>query len=114
MAEENYQEEYRRKLEEVARFPDMNPGPVLRLDFDGCVLLSNAAAQNLFGLDLQGKNWKTICPNIDAQKWNAIIASQALYPVEANIGEKFFLFNHRTDFVSKLVFVFGSDITDLR
>jgi len=114
MGAENYQEEYRKKLEEVARFPDMNPGPVLRLDFDGCVLLSNAAAQNLFGLDLHGKNWKIICPNIDTQTWISIISSQALFPVGANIGAKFFLFNHRTDFISKLVFVFGSDITELR
>src|SRR6185369_9334053 len=111
MAEENYQEEYRRKLEEVARFPDMNPGPVLRLDFDGCVLLSNAAAQNLFGQDLQGKNWKTICPNITAQNWAGILSSQEVFPVEATIGDKCFVFNHRTDIATKLVFVFGSDIT---
>jgi signal transduction histidine kinase len=114
MAEENYQEEYRRKLEEVARFPDMNPGPVLRLDFDGCVLLSNAAAQNLFGQDLQGKNWKNICPNIALQTWTAILSSLVIFPVEASVGDRRFVFNHRTDAVSKLVFVFGSDVTELR
>jgi signal transduction histidine kinase len=114
MTADNYQEEYRKKLEEVARFPDMNPGPVLRLDFDGCVLLSNAAAQNLFGQDLHGKNWKTICPNITTATWSAILTSSIVFPVEANIGERCFLFNHRTDAVSKLVFVFGSDITELR
>ena len=107
----DFQEEYRKKLEEVARFPDMNPGPVLRLDFDGCVLLSNAAAQNLFGQDLLGKNWKIFCKTITNEKWNNILDSNVVVPVEAAIGEKCFLFNHRTDPASKLVFVFGSDIT---
>src|SRR5688500_14667962 len=111
MSTSNYEEEYKRKLEEVARFPDMNPGPVLRLDFTGCVLLSNAAAQNLFGQDLLGKNWKTICAGVTEKVWEEIISIKSVYPVEATIGEKCFLFNHRCDLIAKLVFVFGSDIT---
>jgi signal transduction histidine kinase len=111
MIDKNYEEEYRKKLEEVARFPDMNPGPVLRLDFNGCILLSNAAAQNLFGQDLHGKNWKSICKSITDADWKKIIITSEVYPVEATVGEKCFVFNHRTDLNSQLVFVFGSDIT---
>lgn len=114
MPNDNYEEEYKRKLEEVARFPDMNPGPVLRLDHMGVVLLSNAAAQNLFGQDLLGKNWKTICSGITEKILEAIISYQFVYPVEAIIGGKCFLFNHRCDFNANLVFVFGSDITALK
>src|SRR5438477_49517 len=89
----------------------MNPGPVLRMNFEGEVLLSNAAAQKLFGQDLHGKNWKAICPNVTVAVWNKILSSEEVFPVEAHIGEKFFMFNHRTDLQSKLVFVFGTDIT---
>src|SRR6185295_20327305 len=104
MTDKNYEEEYRKKLEEVARFPDMNPGPVLRLDFEGRVLLSNAAAQNLFGQDLHGRNWKNVCREITAETWANITSTDKIIPVEASIGEKCFLFNHHTDFASKLVF----------
>jgi len=104
-------EDYRKKLEEVARFPDMNPGPVLRLDFKGCVLLSNTAAQNLFGQDLHGKNWKTICSNVTKDLWKQILLSKEVFPVESSVGEKCFIFTHRTDLKTNLVFVFGSDIT---
>ena len=38
-----------RSLSELARFPDMNPGPVLRLDREGYVLLANPAARRVFG-----------------------------------------------------------------
>ncbi|MBK5286680.1 MAG: hypothetical protein JJE25_14915, partial [Bacteroidia bacterium] len=95
-------------------FPDMNPGPVLRMDFKGYVLLSNAAAQNLFGQDLHGKNWKTICTSVTEKIWETIILNQDIIPVEATIGGQYFLFNHRCDFEAKLVFVYGSDITTLK
>jgi len=105
------EEDIRRELAEIARFPDMNPGPVLRMDFEGTVLLSNAAAQKLFGQDLHGKNWKKICPDISEHKWKEILSTEEVVAVEENIGEKCFVFNHRTDVKTHLVFVFGSDIT---
>ncbi|MGI9622013.1 MAG: hypothetical protein ACR2PK_04180, partial [Acidimicrobiales bacterium] len=39
-------------LEQLARFPEMNPGPVLRLDRQGTVLLANRAARDLFCQDV--------------------------------------------------------------
>jgi hypothetical protein len=104
-------EEQKATITEIARFPDMNPGPVLRMDFNGMILLSNAAAENVFGEDLAGKNWKSVCPQLDGKMWNAILNTTGVIPVEANIGDKCFVFNHRTDPKTSLVFVFGSDIT---
>ena len=111
MVTKDYEEEYRKRLEAVARFPDMNPGPVLRLNFDGCVRLSNVAAQQLFGQDLHGKNWKSFCSEITEEIWQKIIVTPGIFPVESAIGDKCFVFNHRVDLNSQLVFVFGSDIT---
>ena len=104
-------EDYKRELAELARFPDMNPGPVLRVNFEGKVLLSNMAAQKLFGLDLHGKNWKKICPGITSEIWSNVINAKEVFPFEAAIDDKTFVFNHRTDSRSKFVFVFGTDIT---
>src|SRR5207247_5561488 len=36
------------ELAQQARFPDMNPGPVLRLDLDANVPLANRAARTVF------------------------------------------------------------------
>jgi len=103
--------EQARTISEIARFPDMNPGPVLRLDLEGTIILSNAAASDIFGSDLSGKCWKDVCPGIDDGKWEEIKGSNALIPVEALVGETTFLFNHRRDLKTDLVFVFGTDIT---
>src|ERR1041384_1820710 len=89
----------------------MNPGPVVRMNYDGNILLSNIAAQNVFGGELAGKNWKNICPNISEKFWNEVLSTEKIYPLEAHIGDKYFIFNHRSDMQSQLVFVFGTDIS---
>lgn len=53
------------QLAEVARFPDMNPGPVLRLDLDATVLLANAAARDILGADVVGQCWRDLCPGLE-------------------------------------------------
>ena len=37
-----------KEIEALARFPEMNPGPVIRLNRDGEVLLANSAARKIF------------------------------------------------------------------
>jgi PAS domain-containing protein len=98
-------------LAEIARFPEMNPGPVLRLNEDGVVLLANAAAENAFGERLLGSMWLELCPGVDAEQWRRILAASDIVPVEARLGNRDFVFNHRRDAQSHLVFVFGSDLT---
>jgi signal transduction histidine kinase len=104
-------EEQKAIVAEVARFPDMNPGPVIRMDFDSIILLSNAAASAVFGEDMLHKKWKEICPPMTENIWQQILASHEVFPVEARIGNSDFVFNHRTDPRTNLVFVFGTDIT---
>lgn len=99
------------ELREVARFPDMNPGPVLRMDLDSKVLLSNVAAQRSFGADVLGRQWLDVCPGIDPDVWHAILATTDVVELEANVGGRIYLFAHRHDPHSRLVFVFGSDVT---
>jgi signal transduction histidine kinase len=98
-------------IAEIARFPDMNPGPVLRMDLSGCVLLSNAAATNVFGADLNGKKWLDICPGMDHKAWHTIVHATEVVPFEVRIRDREFVFNHRRDFQTDLVFTFGADVT---
>ena len=104
-------EEQKAVIEEIARFPDMNPGPVLRTNFNGNILLSNAAAKELFGEDLKGKCWRDICPHVSAEIWDKILSSETVVAVEAQAGDKYLMFKHRADIRNNFVFIFGMDIT---
>lgn len=102
-----------RLLEEIARFPDLNPAPVLRFDFNGFIVLANSTAHDVFGIDLEGKCWKDICPGLKEDKvWRSIQeATSQPYCIEVHIGEKDFMFAHRCDLENSLLFAFGADIT---
>ncbi len=105
------QKEAEREVREIARFPDMNPGPVLRMNLIGTVLLNNAAAQKLFGHDIKGKSWLNVWPALQGEKWSQILSSENVIPVEVRLNGCDYVFNHRRDFHTDLVFVFGTDIT---
>jgi len=104
-------EEQANLLKDMARFPEMNPGPVLRMDQASKILLSNSVAVALFGTTLLNKEWKDVCPGLTDEVWNQILAADAVIPLEAYVGKKCFVFNHRRDKATKLVFVYGTDIT---
>lgn len=98
-------------LKEVARFPEMNPGPVLRMDGDGQVLLANAAARDVFGTELIGRSWQALCPGLDEPTWARVLGTDQVVPLEAHIGDQVLVFAHRYDAATGLVFVFGADVT---
>jgi len=99
------------ELSEVARFPEMNPGPVLRLDLAGCVLMANSAATGLFGQELVGRSWREICSRIDDELWQQILVATQPVNLEARMEQRDWVFAHRRDPEGHLVFVFGADIT---
>ena len=102
-----------RLLAELARFPEMNPGPVLRLDRQGVVLLANPAARTVFaGEDPAGRSWLEICPGVDQAFWAGVCSATRAVPLEARIGDRHFIFHHAPGPEGLLVFVYGSDITD--
>jgi PAS domain S-box-containing protein len=99
-------------LAEIARFPEMNPGPVLRLDeANATVLMANAAARNVFGEELVGRSWRALCKAVDDATWRGVLEATGPVPVEARIGGREYVFAHRHDARSRLVFVFGADVT---
>ncbi|MCG6955031.1 MAG: PAS domain-containing protein [Gemmatimonadetes bacterium] len=100
------------ELVEMARFPEMNPGPVCRLDLDGCVVLANKAARRFFDCDsLKGRSWLDLCPGVDETLWQKMVGSEEGLVLEAKVGSRQMVFTH-TPRVGDSIFVFGSDITD--
>jgi PAS domain-containing protein len=62
-----------RELADLAQFPEMNPGAVIRLDRTGTVLLANRAARGLFKTEnIVGRKWMTMCPDFTEELWNEI------------------------------------------
>ena len=98
-------------LAEVARFPEMNPGPVLRMDIAGKVLMANAAARKVFGEALVGRSWLELCPRIGPEDWAGAVASPEVVFLEARVEERHYVFAHRYDPRTQLMFVFGADVT---
>ncbi len=99
-------------IAEVARFPQMNPGPVLRVDLEGTVRMANPAAHAVCGDDLEGERWPDMCPGIDEPTWRSIVDATEPVALERCIGGRDYVFTHRRDIESQLVFVFGADISE--
>ena len=103
------------QIAEMARFPEMNPGPVFRVDRAATVLLANAAARTLFdGESLIGQCWMDLCRELDADAWSRILETDDVTVIEARLKGRTFLFSHRRDPLGTLVFVYGNDVTALR
>ena len=103
------------ELEELARFPEMNPGPVLRLDTTGTIILANTGAKKIFNLpNLIGVKWQDICPGMDAEHWKEVTSCSRDMGFEADVNERCYLFTHVCPANSENYFVFGSDVTEIK
>ncbi len=104
--------EQQKSLANMARFPDMNPGPVLRIKEDGEIILSNKAAKGVFGEDLKGQNWLDICKGMTPSLWKKVNEVDEITYLEVKIAGHIYMFTHTKDFQSQFVFVFGADVTE--
>jgi len=101
------------ELAEMARFPEMNPGPVCRLDRESRVVLANRAARDLFLRDdLDGASWVSVCPGMTPSLWERILTSSARTMHEARLGNRDLLFTHTPGAEDGHIFVYGADLTD--
>lgn len=96
-------------LTQLARFFEMDPGPVLRTDLDGTIILANAAAREVFGPSLVGRDWRDVCPGLTPSTWYQIRESCDTVVVDVQMDAAQFVFAHRCD--ADVVFVFGADVT---
>ena len=72
----------------MAQFPEMNPGPVCRLDTGGRIVLANRATRALLGRDVvKGECWLDLCPGVDRVFFDKVLASDSTQAIEARIGD---------------------------
>ena len=96
---------------QFARIPDINPGPVLRVDGNGTIRLANVAARKVFGDDIVGCSWPDRLSGLERSDWDGVLNAASPVRIECEIDDKYYVFAHCRDFESDLVFVFGADIT---
>jgi len=100
-----------RALAELAQFPDMNPGPVCRLDRNGMVLLANPAARAVFGSDPAGRSWLELVPDVQRDFWDDLIETGDRAALEATISGRQYVLTHAPGPERVFVFVYGTDVT---
>jgi signal transduction histidine kinase len=108
-------QQQKQELEELARFPEMNPGPVCRLDRGGNIVLANAAARRLFDDEaLVGQCWLDVCPKMTAGRWEGILASERHVSHEVEVRDRYVMLTHTPGADEQELFVYGTDLTEQR
>lgn len=102
------------RLASYSRMPENNPAPVLKLNKDLVVALANGSALKYFGDDALGKKWARLNPGINEGRLQSMIGKDDLWSEEVPIKGRVLLINHRSVLAAEEIFVYCSDVTDLR
>jgi len=98
------------EIKSLARFPEENPNPVMRLSQDGVVLDANKASERLlqdWGCKAGGK-----APKYWRDLVNELYTSQSSRSVDVELGDRTFLFTLVPVKDTGYVNIYGRDITD--
>jgi PAS domain S-box-containing protein len=101
-------------LAELAAFAEMHPGPVLQLDLQAEVMAANAAAREIFGGEVIGRNWSEICPVSSPEKWRQVLSCSDPVTLDLPYGGGEYSVTYRHNPQTQVVFVFGVDVTAQR
>jgi PAS domain S-box-containing protein len=96
---------------EMALFPEMNPGPVIRLDPDGTVRRNNGAAGAIFGDEIIGRCFWDLCPDFSEEARQRAIAGGDPIQEDVLVHDTHLRFTVTHSPESDQIFVFGTDIT---
>ncbi len=103
----------RAELAERAQFPEMNPGPVCRLDTEGKILRANRATREILGLEsVRGECWLELVPEIDYPFFERVLQGRRAMALEARLAGRDYVFTHVRAPSGREVFVYGADVTD--
>jgi two-component system CheB/CheR fusion protein len=100
-----------RQLEELARFPQENPNPVMRAKKDGSILYANAACSQLEGRKYQAGE---TLPRQYREAIAAVLEADSPQTIEAKGKEREFTLNFVPVTKGAYVNIYGSDITSLK
>ncbi len=103
------------ELTDMGAFPEMNPGPVLRVDRAATVVLANAAARRLFEVrPLEGRAWLEICPGMTDELWDDVLEGSDSVALESQVSDQTFVFTHTHAPDGQYIFVYGTDLSGER
>ena len=98
------------EIKKLAKFPDENPYPVIRLDEKGIILYANRASQALL------EDWKTAtgqaAPSFWRKKVTELLSNQSNQVLELSIGAQILSFEAIPIIEENYVNLYGRDITD--
>jgi len=101
------------KLTEPSSFFIHNPSPALQIDFNWKVIQMNNAAEKIFGGNATKKDVRQMIPEFSKLEIEKISMSKPIY-VDAPISEKYFSFTIKKAPDVNCVYIYGSDITELK
>ena len=107
--------EAQKEMVSMARFADLNPAPVFRIDGNGFFLLTNVATRELFDTEnLVGQILSDVCPELDQEIIDSVLSQEKELHVERNIRgrELLFAFYHSPE--DDEINVYGADISVLK
>ncbi len=97
----------------MAAFPEMNPGPLCRMDRNGVIVLANPAARDIFRDEkLVGRPWVEVCPGMTAATWERALHGSEGVRHETEVNGVWLLFIHRRAANDEFVLAYGTDITE--
>jgi PAS domain S-box-containing protein len=98
------------KIKDLAKFPDENPSPVMRIAKDGTLLYANAACQPLF------KHWQCEkephLPSDIIDKLNAVLLTGQKVELEIECKERVFTLILSPAATSEYINIYGREITE--
>ncbi|WP_168203446.1 ATP-binding protein [Oceanispirochaeta crateris] len=102
---------------QMALFPEFNPGPVVQLDFEGKISLSNYVFTQILGFDPLGSLWTDISESFTVQKPRFLTPEShdenSILQEEWTIGNETYLFTYKRDPTGSHVYIYGINITEL-
>ena len=102
-----------KSLQEMARFPEMNPGPVARLALNGTVLGANAAAKAIFEREsLDGECLWDLVPELDEAVKASLLEGEGTVNQDVHVGDTWLALTLAYEAGSQQIFVYGTDIGD--
>ncbi|MHC4132817.1 MAG: PAS domain-containing protein [Planctomycetota bacterium] len=102
------------QVREMASFAELNPDPVLRVNPDGIIVSSNPASVEILGKNaLKGTSIYSILPSLSKTDIKKCINDNTILSLEVDIEGRFYLFVLRGIQDLNLLYLYGSDITQL-
>lgn len=104
-----------RNAEQLALFATLDPAPVMRFDYDGCVISANPSARDIFSLNSAAPvRVDAIIPAAGKLNLQRCIDEGSVVTCASRIGDRYYQFLLRGVRDLRFGHIYGTDITDVK